>query len=158
MLAIKLSRTGKKNFPYFRIVIVDKMKDPWGRVLENVGNYNPRTKEIKLDAERIKFHLGNGAQATNTVYNLLVSQGLITGTKKRSSRISKKRKTKLAEKTKSETAEAEKKAEAAKAEKAAATPVAEEKPVETVAPVVEKPVEATPAVEEKPAEEVPPQA
>jgi len=136
MLAIKLSRTGKKSYPYFRLVIVDKMKDPWGRVLENVGNYNPRTKEIKLEAERIKEYLGKGAQPTSSVYNLLVSQGIITGEKKRVSRLSKKRKDKLAQKAKVATAEAEKKAEAAKP-----APVVEEKPVEVAAPVEEKPAE-----------------
>jgi len=113
MLAIKLSRTGKRSYPYFRLVIVDKMKDPWGRILENVGNYNPRTKEINLNVERIKEYLSKGAQPTTSIYNLLISQGIITGHKRRSSRLSKKRKEKLAQKQKTAAAEAEKKAAAA---------------------------------------------
>lgn len=135
MLAIKLSRTGKKSYPYFRLVIVDKMKDPWGRVLDNVGNYNPRTKEIKLEVERIKEYLSKGAQPTSTVYNLFVSQGIVTGEKKRASRLSKKRKVKLGEKAKTAIADAEKKATKAAEAKAAETPiVAEEKPAEEAAP------------------------
>ncbi len=122
MLAIKLSRTGKKSYPYFRLVVVDKLKDPWGRVLENVGNYNPRTKEAQLEVERIKFYLEKGAQPTTTIYNLFISQGILSGHKKRVSSLTKKRKDAMAQKEKAAKAEAEKKA------------AAQEKPAEEVAP------------------------
>jgi len=127
MLAIKLSRTGKKNYPYFRLVVVDKQKDPWGRILENVGNYNPRTKETQFNVERIKFYLGRGAQPTTTIYNLFVSQGIISGHKKRISKLSKKRKDAIAQKEKTAKAEAEKKA-AAEAKPVEEKPAAEATP------------------------------
>lgn len=139
MLAIKLSRTGKKSYPYFRIVILEKTKDPWGRVLETLGNYNPRTKELTLNEERIKYWLGLGAQPTISVFNLFVTKGLVTGNKKRASRISKRRQEKLNQKAKDN-------------EKAAPAAPAEAKPAEAPAAEVAAPVE------NKPEENTAPQA
>ncbi|MBU1131741.1 30S ribosomal protein S16 [Patescibacteria group bacterium] len=119
MLTIRLSKIGKKNAPYFRIIVLDKRKDPWGDFLENVGNYNPRTKELNLKTDSIKNWLSKGAQPSKTVHNILVTQGIITAKKVRVSKLSKKRKEKLAEKAKTE----QKKAEAA-------APKPEEKPAE----------------------------
>ena len=45
MLTFKLSRRGKKKQPTYRLVVVDKKKDPWGMVKEDVGSYNPHTKK-----------------------------------------------------------------------------------------------------------------
>lgn len=56
MLMIRLSRTGKKKKPTYRIVIQDKIKDPWGRSLEILGNYNPHTK--KLEVKKKELHIG----------------------------------------------------------------------------------------------------
>jgi len=140
MLAIKLSRTGKKSYPYFRIVILEKTKDPWGRILENLGNYNPRTKELVLNEERIKYWLGLGAQPTTTVFNLFVAKGLVSGHKKRASRISKRRQEKLDQKAKVE----EKPAPVAPAEaKVEKSQPEEVKPVEVATPVEAKPEETT---------------
>jgi small subunit ribosomal protein S16 len=96
MLAIKLSRKGKTKEPTFRLIVCEKTKDPWGTYLENVGIYNPRTKELKLEADRIKYWLSKGAQPSATIWNMLVSKGLVEGKKKKVTKISKTRKEKIA--------------------------------------------------------------
>ncbi|MBT4122129.1 30S ribosomal protein S16 [bacterium] len=90
MLMIRLSRVGKKKQPTYRIIISEKQKDPWGKYLELLGNYNPHTKEINLEVDRIKYWLSKGAQASNTVNNLLIKEGILEGDKKKSVAISKK--------------------------------------------------------------------
>ncbi len=87
------------------------MKDPWGAFLENLGNYNPESKDCTLDAERIKFWLEKGAQPSKTLHNLLITKGIIDGKKVGVSKISKKRKAKL-EKAKAKKAPVEAPAEA----------------------------------------------
>lgn len=100
MVVIKLSRVGKRSKPAFRLIVLDRAKDPWGTFLENLGNYNPRSKELNLNVERIKYWLSKGAQPTDTVHNLFVSKGLIDAKKVRVSRLSGRRKEKLAQKEK----------------------------------------------------------
>jgi len=86
MLAIRLQRIGKKNRPSYRVVISEKSRDLYGKQLEILGNYDPvaQPKVIKLDAERIKHWLSEGAQPSATVHNILVSQSIIEGKKVRS--------------------------------------------------------------------------
>ena len=100
MLAIKLRRVGKKKQPSFRIIVLEKHKDPWGDYLECVGFYNPRTKPktIQLKRERIKYWLEKGAQPTNTVHNLLVDAQIIPGPKKKATKMKKKHLERLKEK------------------------------------------------------------
>lgn len=76
MLAIRLSRIGKKKKPFYRVVVLDKRLPRDGRFVEIVGTYDPLKKpaEIKLDAERIKYWLGNGAQPSDTVRSFLRRQ------------------------------------------------------------------------------------
>ncbi|MFH0906960.1 MAG: 30S ribosomal protein S16 [bacterium] len=82
MLIIRLNRTGKKNASSFRIVLIEKTAAPKsGKFLEILGNYNPRLKEIGLKQERIKYWISKGVQTSETVHNLLVSQGVINGPK-----------------------------------------------------------------------------
>lgn len=83
MLSIRLRRTGKKHQASFRVIVVDKRKDPWGNYLEALGSYNPRTKASTFNVERIKYWLGKGAEATPTVWNLLVDQKAVEGKKKK---------------------------------------------------------------------------
>lgn len=82
MLAIRLSRTGKKNFSFFRVVVMDKQKSAKGRALEVVGSVNPHTKEINLKQERILYWIGVGAQPSDRVHNILVSKEIIKGVKR----------------------------------------------------------------------------
>lgn len=82
MLVIRLFRIGKINQPSFKIVVTDKKNPPKsGRFLETVGSYSPLTKKKNLKIERIKYWLSKGAQPSDTVYNLLVSEKILKGKK-----------------------------------------------------------------------------
>jgi len=82
MLAIRLFRTGKKNQPSFKIVVVDKRKaSVRGSYVEEVGFWNPLTKEKILRPERVKYWLSVGAKPSDTVYNLLVGEKILEGKK-----------------------------------------------------------------------------
>jgi small subunit ribosomal protein S16 len=102
MLSIRLRRVGKKKQPLYRLIVLDKTKDPWGDYLENLGTYNPRVKpkQIAFKADRIKHWLLKGAQCTDTVWNLFLEQKIVEGEKRKTARISKKRKAKIAAKAK----------------------------------------------------------
>ena len=82
MVSIRFSRTGKKNQPYFRIIALDKRKDPWGDYLENLGSYDPRKKTAQLKVDRIKHWMALGAQPTDSVWNLLVREKAIDAPKR----------------------------------------------------------------------------
>ncbi len=145
MLTIRLQRIGKKNNATYRLVLAEKGRDTQGRNLEILGTYNPRIKVNGFlpKTDRVKYWLEKGAQASNTIHNLLLKAGLITDQKKKKSvYISTKRAAKIAEKTAAKAGQEKsaKPAESAPVE-APATPV-EVAPAE--APAV--PVEATPAV------------
>ena len=73
---IRLSRIGKKKKPFYRVVVIEKTRPRDGRVVENVGTYDPLKKpaEYKLNAERIKHWLGCGAQPSDTVRSILRRQ------------------------------------------------------------------------------------
>ncbi len=77
MLKIIFSRRGKKKQPTYRVIVLDERKDPWGNFLEDLGFYNPRTKESGLKIERIKYWLSVGAKPSAVVHNLLVREKLI---------------------------------------------------------------------------------
>ncbi len=99
MVSIRLSRVGRKNAPSFRVIVVPKHKDPWGKSLEIVGHYNPRQQppQLELKADRIKHWLSKGAEASDTVWNILVDQKIVEGKKRGVTSISKKRAGKIAE-------------------------------------------------------------
>ncbi len=77
MLMIKLQRVGKKHQPSFRLVIQEKRTKLNGRSTDDIGSYNPATKKLAFNAERVKYWLGVGAQPTATVHNLLVNNGVL---------------------------------------------------------------------------------
>ena len=75
---IRLLRVGKKNQPFFKIVVTPKSNPPGGgRFVEEVGVYNPLTKERFLRKERIQYWLSKGAKLSPTVHNLFVEEKLI---------------------------------------------------------------------------------
>ena len=76
MLMIRLSRFGKRKKPFYRVVVIESSKARNGRVVESIGTYDPLKKpaEIKLDAERVKYWMGNGAQPSDTVRSFLKQQ------------------------------------------------------------------------------------
>ena len=82
MLVIRFLRVGKKNQPSFKIVVVDKRKSSKsGSFLEEVGFYNPLTKEKVLKGDRIKYWISVGVQPSPTVYNLLIKEKILEGKK-----------------------------------------------------------------------------
>ena len=82
MLVIRFFRTGKKNQTAFKIVVTDKRKSSTrGRFVEEVGFYNPQTKEKVLRQDRIKHWLSVGAKPSSTVHNLFISEKIIEGKK-----------------------------------------------------------------------------
>ena len=82
MLVIRFLRVGKKHQPFYRIVVTDKKNPPkGGRFLEIVGFFNPLTKEKQLKTARIKYWLGVGAQPSDRVHNMLISDKIIEGKK-----------------------------------------------------------------------------
>ena len=147
MLAIKLSRTGKKRQPYYRILVLEKRKDPWGDYKELLGNYNPRTKELVIKEDRLKYWISVGAQMSNTVHNLMIKNNIIDEKPKKAVTISKKRISKMAKKKK---AEEEVKSAKTKEETPKETPVVDPEPAEAV--VDPEPAEAV--VDPEPAEAV----
>ncbi len=157
MLSIRLSRVGKKKAPVYRIVVMPKHRDPWANVTEILGHYNPRKepKELVVKADRVKHWISQGAQVTDTVWNLLLAEGIVEGEKRGASHISKKRNAKLSDKkaeakAKADEAKAASEAAKAEAEEAAKAAVEEAAPAEAEAPTETK-EEAAPA--ETPAEE-----
>jgi len=82
MLRIRFFRVGKKNQPAFKIVVTNKRNPPrGGRFVEEVGFWNPLTKEKVLRKDRIEYWLSVGAKPSESVYNLLVSEKIIEGKK-----------------------------------------------------------------------------
>ncbi|MCK4911371.1 MAG: 30S ribosomal protein S16 [Thermodesulfovibrionales bacterium] len=78
MVKIRLTRIGAKKRPFYRVIVADSKSRRDGPFIEIIGTYNPLTdpSEIKVDLERAKYWLGNGAQATTTVMRLLKKAGL----------------------------------------------------------------------------------
>ena len=79
MVKIRLRRMGAKKAPFYRVVVSDSRSPRDGRFIEEIGYYNPLTNpaEIKIDAEKAKKWLGNGAQPTETVKSLLKKSGIV---------------------------------------------------------------------------------
>ena len=151
MLTIRLARSGAKKRPFFHVSVADSRMPRDGRFVERVGYYNPiasgQEVRLELDLERIDYWIGQGAQPSDRVLNLLkqnketpeqTEQRLASKDIKRQKKLAKK----LADKEPIEEAPAE-----------AAT---EESPAEEAAPVEEAATEEAPAeaaTEEAPAED-----
>ena len=82
MLSIKLKPVGKKHQRSFRIVASEKKSKLTGRFVEDLGWYNPHFGESEVKKERVEYWLGQGAQPTDSVYNILVRKGMIKGPKR----------------------------------------------------------------------------
>ena len=76
---MRLRRMGAKKAPFYRVIVADSRSPRDGRFIEEIGYYNPLTNpaEIKIDAEKAKKWLGNGAQPTGTVKSLLKKSGIV---------------------------------------------------------------------------------
>ena len=131
MLTVRFARVGKNKRAQFKIILQEHTVAPGGRHIEILGSYDPHLKKTTLKEERIKYWISQGTTFSDSAYNLMVANGLISG---------EKRKVKLPAKPVAEVKE-EPKTEEAKTE----TPAEEVK--------TEAPVEETKAEEPK-AEEV----
>lgn len=77
MLAIRLQRTGRKGYPTYRLAVQEAQLSPSsGRVVAYVGNYNPHTKEVKVEKDIAQKYLDNGAQPSPRVVALLEQSGV----------------------------------------------------------------------------------
>jgi len=83
MLMIRFARRGKKNSPFFRVLVSEKTKDLYGTALEEVGWYSSAApgKPSELNEDRIRYWLSHGAQASPAVHNLLLAKKVIEGKK-----------------------------------------------------------------------------
>ncbi|OGG58425.1 30S ribosomal protein S16 [Candidatus Kaiserbacteria bacterium RIFCSPHIGHO2_01_FULL_56_24] len=82
MLKIRLQRIGRINEPSYRVVVTEHTNGPKsGRAVETLGFYNPKSKERKLDADRIIHWISKGAQPSGTMHNMLISAGITKGKK-----------------------------------------------------------------------------
>ena len=113
MIKLRLKRFGKKKEASFRIVACNSTSRRDGRPLQELGFYNPRTKETRLNTEALRLRLTQGAQPTDVVRTLLEKGGLLDARERPSIAIGK---AKLAEKEKAAKSEA-KKSETTEAEK-----------------------------------------
>tara|TARA_B100000925_G_scaffold75047_1_gene52820 strand:+ start:109 stop:468 length:360 start_codon:yes stop_codon:yes gene_type:complete len=77
MIKLRLKRFGKKKEASFRIVACNSTSRRDGRPLQELGFYNPRTKETRLDTEALRVRLSQGAQPTDVVRTLLEKGGLL---------------------------------------------------------------------------------
>ena len=76
---MRLRRIGAKKAPFYRVIVADSRSPRDGRFIEEIGYYNPLTEpaEIKIDAEKAKKWISNGAQPTETVKSLLKKSGIV---------------------------------------------------------------------------------
>ena len=76
---MRLRRMGAKKAPFYRVIVADSRSPRDGRFIEEIGYYNPLTSpaEIKIDAEKAKKWIDNGAQPTETVKSLLKKSGIV---------------------------------------------------------------------------------
>ena len=76
---MRLRRMGAKKAPFYRVIVADSRSPRDGRFIEEIGYYNPLTNpaEIKIDAEKAKQWISNGAQPTETVKSLLKKSGIV---------------------------------------------------------------------------------
>lgn len=91
---MRLTRLGDKKSPFYRIVVADSRKTRDGEYVDLIGTYNPlkNPEEVKVDAEKVKKWLAQGAQPTDTVKALLIKNGLVESKKKAPTKTAKAKK------------------------------------------------------------------
>jgi small subunit ribosomal protein S16 len=73
MVKIRLQRVGKKKAPFYHIVVADSRSPRDGRIIEQIGTYDPMTKPstLKVDKEKVEKWIENGAKPTDIVKHLI---------------------------------------------------------------------------------------
>jgi len=81
LVKLRLTRMGKKNRPFYRLVAIDARKQRDGRAIEYLGHYDPLKEDdpVTLNRERVIYWLDKGAQPTESVVKLLQRQGIHAG-------------------------------------------------------------------------------
>ena len=76
---IRLKRMGAHKKPFYRVVVADSRSPRDGKFMEEIGYYNPLTEpaDVKIDSEKAKKWISNGAQPTDTVKSLFKRSGII---------------------------------------------------------------------------------
>lgn len=121
MLKIRLKRLGAKKAPTYRVIVINSTTKREGRPVEELGYYNPKTKEMKLNKECAEAWIKKGAQPTDTVKYLIANcnaDGSLNYKKKEAVKLSKKALAKKAAEEEAKAAEAAKAAEEAEATEA----------------------------------------
>jgi small subunit ribosomal protein S16 len=76
MVVIRLSRGGSKKRPFYNITVADQRRSPTGRFIERIGFFNPNARgneeKLRLNLERVTHWVGQGAQPTDRVANLIM--------------------------------------------------------------------------------------
>ncbi len=158
MLKLRLSRGGTKKRPVYKVVVADSRFARDGRFIEKVGFFNPllpkeKKERVGLEAERIKYWLGQGAKPTTRVARLLGENELMpmpaNGNNPNKAIPKKERNKKEEDKTEASKAEATPAAEAPKEEAPKEEAPKEEAPKAEAAPAAEAPKEEAPKAEKK---------
>jgi len=77
MLAIRMQRTGRKGHAMFRVVVQDSRRTPTsGRIVAQLGSYDPHAKASSIDTEKAGFYLQHGAQPSERVARILKGEGM----------------------------------------------------------------------------------
>ena len=161
MLTIRLARSGAKKRPFYHISVADSRMPRDGRFVERIGYFNPiasgQEVRLEIDLERVDYWIGQGAQPSDRVLNLLKqNKETPEQTEKRLAAKEQKRQKKLAKKLAEKEPVVE---EAAAAEEVPAEEAPAEEAAAEEAPAEEAPAEEAPAeeaaAEEAPAEEAP---
>ncbi len=71
MVKIRLKKMGRKKLPIYKIVVAESMSKRDGRAVDILGTYNPKSKELQLDVEKVKEWLSKGAEPTPRVASLI---------------------------------------------------------------------------------------
>ncbi|HET7060118.1 MAG TPA: 30S ribosomal protein S16 [Candidatus Saccharimonadales bacterium] len=155
MLAIRMQRTGRKGHAMFRVVVQDSRRTPTsGKIVAQLGSYDPHAKTVTLDKEKAAFYLEHGAQPSDRAVLLLQKEGVklpkwAQKPAKRESKVRNPEKRRSTRPDEPETPAEESQAE----EKPAEAPQVEEKPAEeNEEKLSESAEEEQPEAEEKPAE------
>lgn len=115
MLVIRLSRTGRKNYATYRLVVADSRRSAKGKIVANVGHYNPHTKELVVKKDEVERYLSHGAQPSSAAVKLLQREKIALPKWAQANLVIKNKKSKA----KAQTEEVQSEKPAAKAEPAA---------------------------------------
>jgi len=83
MLVIRFQPVGKKKQKIFRIVLQEKRSKLSGKIIEKLGWWDPRLKTGEFKPDLIRFYIDNGAQVSDSVWNLLIKNQIIKGKKRK---------------------------------------------------------------------------